>query len=172
MVGLLLSVVIYAQVHFLPIDEKTGKVTYMEVIEAPSMTATETFRVMSNWAKEKGFEVVATEGQTGDFKSLIKVNYPNASKTSTDEATITFTANLMAKDGRYRYIFTDFVHSSKVCNGGDMAIDALPCGPSKISVAGWAKAKKETNERMTILVEDLKKTVKEAANDPSKNNDW
>ncbi len=171
-IGLAIAGTTYAQQNILPVDESTGKVTYMEVVEAPGMNPTETFQELKKWAANHGCTLSSADGTKGEFSCKMKVNYPNPKKTGTDEGTISYTGHLMAKDGRYRFIFTDFMHSSKSCNGGDIKPLKVPCGSSKISIAGWARVRKETNTKMVKLVNDLKKTIKESANDPSKNDDW
>ncbi|NQY07853.1 MAG: hypothetical protein HRT68_17050, partial [Flavobacteriaceae bacterium] len=36
-----------------PIDDGTGKITYIKTVEAPSMTAAEIYKATKDWAKEQ-----------------------------------------------------------------------------------------------------------------------
>ncbi len=170
--GLFAICAVYAQADILPVDETTGKVTYMEVVDAKGMNSTETFQVMKSWASKHHLEVVSKDGTKAEFKGKIKISYQNVRKNGVDDGIISFTAHLMAKEGRYRFIFTDFSHSSKTCQGGDIKPMTPPCAASKISKPGWYKVRKETNEKMKKYIESLKTAIKEAANDPAKRDDW
>ena len=93
-------------------------------------------------------------------------------KTGYDDGTVNFTVHLKAKDGRYQYIFTDFIHVAKICGGGELAPVKSKCPASKMSITGWAEIKKATRRKVNVMIVELEKAVKESQNDPTKNDDW
>ena len=158
--------------QILPVNEKTGKVTFMEVVESPGMTATEIFQVLRDWAKSKNFVSTSTEGTKAEYNGGINVSYRDFRKTGYDDGKVKFVIHLRAKEGRFQFIFTDFVHVSKVCGGGELAPVKPTCPTSRMSLAGWTEIKKATRTKINVMVAEIKKAVKESQNDPTKNDDW
>ena len=66
--------------QILPVDEKTGKVTFMEVVDAEGMNATETFQVVREWAKKRKFVLTTSEGTKAEYSGKLPVSYRNARK--------------------------------------------------------------------------------------------
>jgi hypothetical protein len=164
-----------AQDPAMPVNEKTGKITYMEVVDATGLTAKDLYAVLKDWAKSQGFKVKEEKEAEGEmtFEAMVPVEYARV-KGKNEQSTVNFSAFLMAKDGKYRFIFSDFVHAShdKTLAGGKMELTTPACGPSGINAANWSAIKKKTHSSMEAKIADLKKLVKATQNDPSKNKDW
>lgn len=159
----------------LPLDEKTGKYTYIDKVSAEGMTATELFDQTNKWAEARGYS--ASETQAGiklKFDSKIGVTYVGANGRDQEEGSIAFVFTVNFKDGRYRIIATDFVHTGKKkgTNGGKLENKAPDCGSKVMTQKTWASVKSATNTKMKAEITDLKKVIKEYQNDPERNDDW
>ena len=77
------------------------------------------------------------------------------------------------KDGKFRLILTDYVHTGKKrgSNGGKLEASKPACGQA-MSSRGWFTVKKEAKKKSIKLTEDLKRVIKETQNDPEQSDDW
>jgi hypothetical protein len=92
-----------------------------------------------------------------------------------EKGQVTFTASIFVKDGKYRYIFTDFVHVGDVktkASGGKLENVNPDCGSTKMSSKSWVLIKNKTASNATILTNDLKRVEKEFQNNPANKSDW
>ncbi len=160
----------------LPINEQTGKVTFLKVVDAEGLSAKKLYQLTKEWAESKGFtlqeEVVADEVV---YKASTKVYYPSADGGgTTDEGIVHFSFSGFFKDGKYRLIVTDFTHEGdgKLPDGGKLENQTPECGKIKMSGRGWVTIKNKTRENIEELIADIQRVIKEVENDPANNDDW
>ncbi len=161
----------------LPVDQSTGKITYIEVVDAAGLTAKDIYAVTKKWGMDKKFAVKEDkENETLVYTGTTPVEYPNVSGNAIDKGKISFSFSIFAKDGKYRFIATDLVHTAegKVAgaDGGKLENVSPDCGKMKMSAKGWVTIKAKADLNLKVLVADLKRVVKEAQNDPAKKSDW
>jgi len=161
----------------LPVDQKTGKITYIEVVDAAGLTASDMYAVAKKWGNDKKFTLKEDkENESVLFNGSTPVEYPNASGNNNDKGKVSFTCYVFLKDGKYRFIFTDLVHTAegKVVgsDGGKLENVSPDCGKTKMSAKGWVTIKAKADVNLKALVADLKRVMKETQNDPAKKSDW
>ncbi|WMJ74709.1 DUF4468 domain-containing protein [Cytophagaceae bacterium ABcell3] len=170
---LLLSVLV-VKAQELPINDATEKVTFMEVVDATGLSANDIYTTMKTWAKSNGLKITEDKADEKEFVTtgILPAPYERA-KGRTEVSNVNYKFYFYAKEGKYRFIATDFVHegSDKTMSGGELENEAPECGPS-VSNGNWNLIKKKTKNGMDELIEDLKKKIKVAQNDPTKNSDW
>ena len=161
----------------LPVDQNTGKITYLEVVDAAGLTAKDIYAVAKKWGADKKFTIKEDkENETLVYTGTTPVEYPNVSGNAIDKGKVTFSFSIFAKEGKYRFIATDLVHTAegKVAgsDGGKLENVSPDCGKMKMSAKGWVSIKAKTDVNLKALVADLKRVIKEAQNDPAKKSDW
>lgn len=160
----------------LPIDQNTGKATFIRVVDAQSLSAKKLYQLTKEWAESKGY--VAEEDVTADklvYKASTKVYYPSPNGGgTTDEGVVHFSFSGFFKDGKYRLIVTDFVHEGegKLPDGGKLELQTPECGKIKMSGRGWVTIKNKTRENVEELIADIERVIKEVENDPANNDNW
>ncbi len=159
----------------LPVNDKTGKVTFMDVVSADGLSSAELFKIGKAVGEASGWTVLEEEaGGKVKFQASKEISY--ASATSGNETGIvSYTYTFFAKEGKYRYIFTDFVHKQKGGrhnDGGKLENDGPDCGKMKMKGSSWAMIKTKTHRAVEASITDLKKKVKEVQNDPEKDDNW
>ena len=172
----LLFVLLVNAQNELPINEQTGKVTFLEVVDAKGLTAQKLYELTKSWAESKGY--VSQEDIAGDrivYKGSTKVYYPSASGGgTTDEGVVHFSVSGFFKDGKYRIIITDFTHegNGKLPDGGKLENESPECGKIKMTGRGWVTIKNKTRENVDELIADIKRVIKEVENEPANNDNW
>ena len=158
----------------LPINEKTNKVTFIEVVDAPGMKASELEKTVKDFMKEKPYTLKEeTAGSEVVYAAYHKVSHP-AKSGGFEEGKVNFTFSVFFKDDKYRIILTDFVHEGdgKVPDGGELEEQQAKCGPSKMTAKAWVTIKNRTNQLSEELIAELEQKILEVQNDPAKNDDW
>lgn len=156
-----------------PVDEGTGKITYMETVSSGSLTAAEIYNTTKEWAKTK--ELSTTEDEANKklvYSGSFKVSYRPSKGTTNEEGTVSYTLHIGAKDGKYRYILVDLVHKGSSGDGGKLENAKPDCGTTIINNNSWSKIKQQAHTQANELIESLSKKIKEVQNDPTKNDDW
>lgn len=173
--SILFAFIVNAQ-NELPINDKTGKVTFLEVISADGLSAKQLYKIMKDYATEKGFSSVEdVDGAKLVYNATAIVYYPSAQGGGkTDKGIVHYTYSGFFKDGKYRVILTDFVHEGegKLPDGGKLEAVTAECGKIKMTARGWVTVKNKTRENMEELIADTKRVIKEVQNDPANNDDW
>lgn len=163
-----------AKAQDLPIDSKTEKVTFIEVIDATGLDGSELFTTLKNWGLSKGFKVKSENASEGEivFDANLPVEYSRV-KGKIEQSNVACTFSLFAKDNRFRYVISNFVHvdSNPTLSGGKLELPSPACGPS-MSLFNWNLIKTKTKSSVETLVIDLKKTIKQVQNDPARDKDW
>jgi len=171
---LLLSVSVFVNAQDLPVDPETKKITYTAVVDVPGMKKDDLYNRAKAWfVTSSGVTKLALELEDketgkllGKVNNPIKVNNPPLNN-KFEVGSVIYTVTVIAKDDKYKYIFTDFVHDS---DGRDKVIS---CGPleNKKSAAKsmvnrdmpsnwqWNKMKDVTNETVLAQIEALKKAL-------------
>ena len=90
------------------------------------------------------------------------------------EGVFTMHLSVEAKDGKYRYSITKLIHTSKNsdCTGGDIYADVPICGSMRLSPPQWKQMKSEALKNTTILITDLKETMKVSSALSVEKDDW
>ncbi len=157
----------------LPVNSSTKKVTFLEVVEAQGLSAAKIFEIAKQWTGDQGYSV--TEEQAG--AKLVcagkhALTYKGKKKEESGE--VEFSFSVFCKEGKYRIIITDFKHVGvdKAPAGGRLELKSAECGAAKMTAATWLSIKKKTKSETDKKIADLKRIVKEIANDPANNSDW
>lgn len=160
----------------LPIHEKSGKVAFIEVFDAPNMTAAELFDVVKEWSKKQKNWVLVSEtaGSEIVFAGKKLVYYKSPVGGSDQNGNVDYEFTLFTKEGRVRYVATNFVHTGngKAPDAGKLENADPDCGRGKMVGSSWAKIKNKTKVHIEELAIDLKKYVKAAQADPTKDDNW
>jgi hypothetical protein len=159
----------------LPIDQGTGKITYLEVVDAAGVKAADINKVVKAWALKQGFALKEDGAEKLVYDASTAVEYPAVSGTATMKGKVKFSLSVFCKEGKYRYILTDFMHEGDIKtkdNGGKLENVNPDCGTTKMSAKGWVTAKNKTGSAMKALTDDLKRVIREYQNDPANKTDW
>ena len=157
----------------LPMNESTGKATYMKVMETGNVTAAEAKSVITKWAKKNPtFTTTLDEAGKTFYKGRYKVNYPAPKGSVSHAGAVNYNLQFFFKDGKFRYILTDFVHSGKYGNGEKLENAEPKCGHGKISEKAWNMIKQQTIEQSEKMVAEFTKAIVEFQNDPARSDDW
>lgn len=172
--SLILSSVVISSAQNLPIDNNTGKITYVRVENATGLTAADIFKYAKEWGLKKGLKIKSEDAAKGEiqFEGAAPLEYPG--KVKTENGNVTFNFFVFAKEGKYRYIATDFIHAgaNKAPSGGKLEALNPACGAAGMSAASWQLIKKKTQSYMEALNTDFEKYIREIMNDPTKKSDW
>lgn len=159
----------------LPVDAGTGKITYLEVVDASGVKPTDLNKVVKDWATQQGFTLKDEAPDKLVYDASTTVDYPNINGSATEKSAVTFSLSIFIKDGKYRYIATDFLHVGDVkvkASGGKLENVTPECGATKMTSKSWVLIKSKTNSNLLALTADLKRVVKEFQNDPANKSDW
>lgn len=159
----------------LPVDAGTGKITYLEVVDAAGVKPADLLKVVKDWATKQGFTLKEESADKLVYNASTNVEYPNINGSATEKSAVTFTLSVFIKDGKYRYIATDFFHVGDVkvkAAGGKLENVTPECGATKMTSKSWVLIKTKTNSNLVALTDDLKRVVKEFQNDPANKSDW
>ena len=170
---LFLTTIVTSKAQDLPVDTKSGKITFMKTVDASGMTSQQLYDIAKEWGAKKNYTVEEdVPGSKITFKASAEIEYPVNKSSEKTTGTANFKFQLGAKEGKYRYIFTNFKHTGDPEDAGDLE-DAEPdCTFTKISIRGWTVLKKDTHRKMLILIDELTKKITAEQNDPTKNDDW
>ncbi len=164
----------------LPIDEKTGKVAYQEVVNVniDKNSKTDLYLKGKEWIAttfKSANDVIQMDDKEGGIiigKGVIKID-PTCEVCGasgihkTQSGFIEFTFKIEFKDGRYRYEFTNFNH--KADNSGGNLENAKPdCGGMSMTKKAWESIKGQFDTKITEAINGLKESMLSK----SSNNDW
>lgn len=173
---LLFFLVMRVSAQNLPVNEKTGKVTFLEVVDAKGMTGAELYKALNEWLISKGFTEKSKEDNSFEavYTGMVPLDYTSAKPGKNDKGKVNFTFSVFCKDGKYRFIVTDFVHEGLegAANGGKLENVTPDCGKGGMVPGNWVSIKNKTQGEINNWVKEVKKYVLEIQNDPAKNKDW
>jgi hypothetical protein len=160
----------------LPVDQNTGKITYINIIESAPLTEKDVITIAQEFGKAKNWPVKSQDEGTYTivFNAQIPVEYEAVKPGKKDKGVVKFTFSVFVKAGKYRYILTDFVHEGQngAGSGGKLENTTADCGKDAMLAKSWVYIKNSTNTQVNALIEEFKKKVKEVQNDPAKQTDW
>lgn len=170
----LFLMVFVAHAQNLPVDANTGKITFIEVVDAAGLSDKDLYKIALEWGKEKNFTIKSQDEAAGTvvFNASTPVEYDAVKSGKKDKGSVNFTYSVFCKSGKYRYIVTDFVHEGAAGSGGKLENTSADCGKDAMVAKSWVYIKNSTQSQVNALIEDLKKKIKETQNDPAKNSDW
>jgi len=148
----------------LPVDKETGKVIFTEIVELSDNSVPKD--ILYNRAKEwfvKAFKSSNDVIQLDDKESgkiIGKGNFSISKSMWLTDSQVDFTITIMVKDGRYKYIVSDFFHVStyneKMYSGGSLDDEKPDCGTFNMAKKGWKQVKEQTKSTVDNLIADLK----------------
>lgn len=157
----------------LPVNAKSGKITFMKTVDASGLTAQQLYDIAKEWGATQNFTVKEdVPGSKITFNGSSAIEYPATKSAEKLKGTINFTFQFGAKEGRYRYVFTKFSHKGAPEDAGDLEDNEPDCTFTKISARSWTVIKKQTHKELLILIDKLTKKVTAEQNDPTKSDDW
>lgn len=160
----------------LPVNDKTGKITYMEVVEAKGMKAAEVYKTLNEWCVSAGFKEIKKDDVLleSTYSGSYQLDYPSTKPGRTDKGKVNFTVMVFGKDDKYRYIISDFVHEGLEGAASGSKLEAVQpeCGKAGMVPGNWTLIKNKTKAQLDTWIKEMKKKVLEVQNDPSKNKDW
>jgi len=165
--------VLSSKAQELPVNSKSGKITFMKTVDAEGLTAQQLYDIAKQWGDSNNYTVEEDKaGEKITFKASCKVKYPAVKSSKKKEGDVQFKFQFGAKEGKYRYIFTDFIHSGNSEDAGALEDTEPDCTFQKISIRSWTVLKKDTHKELLMLIEVLTTKIKAEQNDPTKNDDW
>lgn len=169
----LLCTIFFSNAQDLPVNAKSGKITFMKTVDAEGLTAKQLYDIAKKWGGTQNFTIEEDlAGKKIIYKGTCKVTYPVSKSAEKSSGDVAFKFQFGAKEGKYRYIFTDFTHTGAPKDAGALE-DAEPdCTFKSISMRGWTVLKKETHKELLKVIDALTKKVTAEQNDPTKNDDW
>lgn len=143
----------------------------MDVVDASGMTAREILEVIEIWGDDKDFELVEknTTDNKIEFKGFVKINYSNIKTGKTIPGKVMFKVHVSCKEGKYRYVFVDFVHDGSEGLGGELENPKPNC---EMAPRSWLVIKQKTKGLLDELVISIEQKILEIQNDPTKSDDW
>ena len=173
----------------LPIDSKTGEVVFTDVVNVNDSST----KAIDLFERAQGFlvdvfvsadDVIQYENaETG--KIIVKGNFDISVEHKVlggmqnfPIGRVSFRLDIEVRDGRYKYTFKDFYHSSSSHDGGSLN-DELPdesvklmtktYGPEKLS--NWDRIKRDTYSMINVLIIQMKESM-DVAPVESEEDDW
>lgn len=160
-----LSSFVYGQDVVFPVDKETGKVVFEGVVQVDSLSAEQLYLKSRFWLANvfvKSKNVIDLEDPIN--KTIIaKGNAPVIIKGNLGDEPggyVSFKLSLFFRDGRYRYILTDFEHvydggKSGFGSGGALENEKPACGNFFLTKKNWQRIKQQTDVVAKGLVNSL-----------------
>jgi hypothetical protein len=158
-----------------PIDAETQKYTYMMVDTVNGSTKDQLFNKAKTWGTLHKYTVIKEDKEKGEYvvQGSFPVKYSAPQPGLNHDGTISWMMSVYSKDGKYKYVLTNFVHSSPKGNGGKLENKEPECGKFTLTLPGWAIVKKEAKIKLEAVVKDLKAAMtKTESNVKSSGDDW
>ena len=162
------------QAQTFPIDSTTKKITYTGVPTVTGATQAVLFKRAHNM-NVSGSGVLADKAADGyySYKGQFKVTYHAPQPGLMHNGYVSYTVVIACKEGRYKYIITDLVHTSEKGNGGPLEKSAPECNKYVLTLQGWGDIKKAAAAEMDKLVANMKLTMGNPEDKPiNVGNDW
>lgn len=166
------SLQLFAQT--LPLDPETKKVTYFEVIEVDGASKALLYKRAKNFGTSDPGAILKNDTASGVYstKGKFTLTYPAPMKGMNHSGAVEYTMTLFIKDGRYKYVLSDFIHVSDRGNGGNLELETPACGKYTLSPAGWSTIKKLTDEEAKKVVDAIKNGMRNPSKNSATSNEW
>lgn len=157
----------------LPIDSVTKKVSYTGVEQVTGASLAELYKRAKN-CNSDGSGVVLDNAKDGiySYKGSFLVNYSAPQPGIKHQGKVAYAVTIAVKDGRYKYVITDLVHSSDKGNGGGLERSLPECGKYVLTLAGWGEIRKQADAQMKLLVANIKRGMNPSAAPANIGTDW
>jgi hypothetical protein len=154
--GLMLSAGMQAQT-LPPADSTTKKITYTEVVTVTGATKDVLYKRAKN-LNISATGIISDKPADGyySYKGQFKVTYHAPQPGLMHSGNVSYTVTIACKDGRYKYIITDFIHTSDKGNGGALEKSIPECNKYVLTLQGWGDIKKQTATEMEKLASNIK----------------
>ena len=160
-----------------PINDKTGKVSFENIVKVDSVSKSDLYIRASEWfAKKFNSANSVIQMQDKDAGKIIgKGNITAYGHYGSYESGIwKFTISFASKEGRFRYAITDIYHEKGgadiSCNaGGDIENDKPACGIWGMTKKQWNKIKSNAFSEFDSIAKDFESSMKVQYND---DDDW
>jgi hypothetical protein len=152
---------IFAQTP-MPFDSVSKKHIYSEVVELPQFKKDQLF-MKAKELNQLGRGVKVDNKAEGIYSYVgeLAVTYPSVVKGRTDNGIVNYTLTIACKDGKYRMTITDFTHSAKNGNGGELESKEPKCTKAALLLSSWGSVKTQTNDKIVALMNNIKTYMKQ-----------
>ncbi len=163
-----------AQTKTFPIDSTTKKITYSGVITLDGVSKD----ILYKRAKNLGISGAGTQKDDPAqgvyiYKGSFSVSYRGPQVGLQHKGSVEYQVTIACKDGRYKYIVTNFTHSSDKGNGGKLEGSQPECGKLLLVLPAWGDIKNQTMEQMSKFIGNLTSGMEGAdPNAPKIGSDW
>jgi hypothetical protein len=157
-----------------PIDTTSKKITYTDVVTVDGATMAVLFK-RTHSMNVSGSGILTDKPADGyySYKGQFSVSYHAPQPGMMHQGTVEYTVVLACKDGRYKYIITNFVHASPKGNGGPLEKSIPECNKYVLTLQGWGDIKKATAAEMEKLIANMKIVMGNPEDKPvNVGNDW
>lgn len=157
---------VFCQKVTFPIDDKTGQITYSEVVPIEGKSKEDLNISAKKWfvntfksaqeviqLEDRDQGVIVGKGNLGVTLSMLS---------SQNVGYVRFTVKIEVKEGRYRYSFTDFWHevgSSTAVSPGDLRASKPGGGLLSMGMKNWNGIKEQTDQNVKAMIASLAKDM-------------
>lgn len=160
-------------------DTNLNPYTFTEVVKVESKNANDIYYQAKIWMADtykSAKDVIQFDDSTNHTivgKGLLKYNSKIFAGGAAISGTISYTIKIMAKDGRYKYEFTDFIHQPNDRSTSFGVILETDNPKLKIGTEKWRiKVYKELKEVIDNNIKPLENSLKQTLNKEKPNEDW
>lgn len=157
----------------MPVDDKTGLITYSRVVESPGLSATQAYLKGLAWAMKyyKNPTDVIRERDTVNNSILCKARFkisnpPDKKGFATDAGLVMYTIKVQFKDGRYRYELTEINWKQTSHYPVERWMDTN----SQVYRNEYAWYLQQTDTEVKEVIKSLERVMQEK--DSAKSDDW
>jgi hypothetical protein len=161
------------QAQTFPIDSATKKIYYTDVVTVTGLTKDALYKRAKN-LNIAGTGVLADKPADGyySYKGKFKVTYHAPQPGLMHTGFVDYTVVIVCKDGKYKYVITDLIHTSEKGNGGPLEKSVPLCNKYVLTLQGWGDIKKATAAEMDKLAANIKATMNPSDKPVNVNSDF
>jgi len=157
----------------LPVNAKSGKITFMKTVDATGLTAQQIFDTAKKWGGENNLTIKSIKpGSQLVYDATFEVEYPATKSSTKINGNIHYKFQIDTKEGKFRYVLIDFTHTGAPEDGGALENKEPVCKFTNISSRSWTVVKQSTNKQALKIIKSLTDKIKAEQNDPTKSDDW
>ena len=165
----------------LPVNERTGKVSYRNVVQVDGLSASDLYKKAKEW-----FSI--NTGESLNDKLVSPTQYVSSDNTITAQGMLQATSGVgldvgvfyynitfQAREGRYLCVITDIVHDGKTRGwkaGGAIENEKPDCGKVHMLKKKWVKLKQQANDNIVSLSKDLATHILNSDNENTSEDEW
>jgi hypothetical protein len=156
----------FSQNKKFPIDSRTGKITYAEVVNVDSVSSKVLYLRAKEWfvhSFNSAQNVIQLDDkESGKIIGKGLFNVRTVTLGDHDAGNVKFTIEIQVKDGRYKFIITDVWHeagATKIVTPGDLTLEKTGGGLFTMGMPNWTGIKDQTDKNILLMIESLKKEM-------------